>query len=46
VNTLTVRLGEAGRRAEGLAAAQEAVNLRRELAALNATPTCPTSRGR
>ena len=32
VNNLAVRLAEAGRRAEGLAAAQEAVDLRRELA--------------
>ena len=35
VNNLAVRLGEAGRRAEGLAAAQEAVDLRRELVELN-----------
>ena len=35
VNNLDVRLGEAGRRAEGLAAAQEAVDLHRELAAGN-----------
>ena len=35
VNNLAVRLGEAGRRAEGLTAAQEAVDLRRELVALN-----------
>lgn len=32
VNNLAVQLGEAGRRAEGLAAAREAVDLRRELA--------------
>ena len=31
VNNLAVDLAEAGRRAEGLAAAQEAVDLRREL---------------
>ena len=35
VNNLAIRLGEAGRRAEGLAAAQEAVDLRRELVELN-----------
>jgi hypothetical protein len=35
VNNLANRLAEAGRRAEGLTAAQEAVDLRRELAALN-----------
>ena len=35
VNNLANRLAEAGRRAEGLAAAQEAVDLRRELAAGN-----------
>ena len=34
-NNLAVDLGEAGRRAEGLAAAQEAVDLRRELVGLN-----------
>ena len=33
LHNLAVRLGEVGRRAEGLAAAQEAVDLRRELAA-------------
>ena len=31
VNNLAIRLAEAGRRAEGLAAAQEAADLRREL---------------
>ncbi|MBV9160816.1 MAG: hypothetical protein JO281_04490 [Pseudonocardiales bacterium] len=35
VNNLAIRLGEAGRRAEGLAAAQEAATLYRELAAEN-----------
>ena len=35
VNNLALRLGEAGRRADGLTAAQEAVTLYRELAALN-----------
>jgi hypothetical protein len=35
VNNLAVDLGEAGRRAEGLAAAQEAVDLYRELAELD-----------
>ena len=35
VNNLAIRLGEVGRRAEGLAAATEAVDLRRELAELN-----------
>ncbi len=32
LNNLAVRLGEAGRRADGLTAAQEAVDLYRELA--------------
>jgi len=32
VHNLAIRLGEAGRRAEGLVAAQEAVDLYRELA--------------
>jgi hypothetical protein len=43
VNNLAIWLGEAGRRVEGLAAAQLAVQLRRELAELNrdATPTWP-----
>lgn len=35
VNNLAIRLGEAGRRAEGLTAAQQAVTLYRELAGLN-----------
>ncbi|MGH3855862.1 MAG: hypothetical protein ACRDR6_20720, partial [Pseudonocardiaceae bacterium] len=35
VHNLAIRLAEAGRRAEGLAAAQEAVQLRRELVELN-----------
>jgi hypothetical protein len=35
VNNLAVRLGEAGRRAEALTAAQEAVDLYRGLVALN-----------
>jgi hypothetical protein len=35
VNNLAVHLAEAGRRPEGLAAAQEAVDLRRELVASN-----------
>ena len=41
VNNLAMRLGEAGRRAEGLTAAQEAVDLHRELVSSTATPTCP-----
>ena len=35
-NTLSVRLGDAGRRDEGLAAIHEAVTIRRRLAAENA----------
>ena len=35
MNNLAIRLAEAERRVEGLAAAQEAVGLRRELAAGN-----------
>ena len=45
VNNLAIRLAEAGRRAEGLTAAQEAVDLYRELAAGNRDAYLPTRPG-
>ncbi|MCY7340624.1 MAG: trypsin-like peptidase domain-containing protein [Pseudonocardia sp.] len=45
VNNLAIRLGEAGRRVEGLAAAQEAVDLRRELVELNRDAYLPDLAG-